>query len=145
VRRGGLLVLLTGGLALAAFTWWPNGEYRPIQPGEKGTVASAARAVQAVPTGRPALTPERERELHGAPTVREHGNDFTKLEPAASTPAGETTAPDATSTTPDTTTTPATTVPAETTPADPAAVDPAAVDPTVDPTATVPATPPPTP
>jgi putative peptide zinc metalloprotease protein len=140
VRRTGLLVLLTGGIALAAFTWWPNGEYRPIQPGERGTVASGLQAVQAVPTGRPALTREREKQLHGAPTVREHGNDFTNLKPADSAPADETTAPDST---PDATTTApteTTTAPTATTP-----VDPAAVDPTVDPTATVPATPPPIP
>jgi putative peptide zinc metalloprotease protein len=138
VRRGGLLLLLTGGLALAAFTWWPNGEYRPIQQGEKGTVGSAVRAVQAIPTGRPALTRERERQLHGAPAVRDHGNDFTNLKPAGSTPADGTLTPDPTTTTPSTTTTTpttTTTVPTDTTP----------VDPTVDPTATVPATPPPIP
>jgi putative peptide zinc metalloprotease protein len=137
VRRGGLLVLLTGGLALAAFTWWPNGEYRPIQPGERGTVASGVQAIQAVPTGRPALTRQREKQLHGAPTVRDHGNDFTNLKPADSAPVEKTTtAPQTTSTT-TTTPTVTTTVPTDTTP-----VDPTAVDPTVDPTATVPATPP---
>src|SRR5205823_2233125 len=28
-----------GAVALAAFSWWPNGEYRPLQPGERGTLA----------------------------------------------------------------------------------------------------------
>ena len=76
VRRGTLGVLLAGGLALAAFTWWPNGEYKPIQPGEKGTVASGVKAISAIPTGRPALTRERAAELDGAPTVRDNGGDF---------------------------------------------------------------------
>ena len=49
-------------------TWWPNGEYRPIQPGERGTVADAVEAVSAVDTGRPGLTPEQEAELGGAPS-----------------------------------------------------------------------------
>ncbi|MEA2156029.1 MAG: putative peptide zinc metalloprotease protein [Solirubrobacteraceae bacterium] len=139
VRRTGLLVLLTGGVALAAFTWWPNGEYRPIQPGERGTIASAVQAVEAVPTGRPALTRQREKQLHGAPTVRAHGNNFQDLEPKDSTIQ----TPDTTTTTPATTTTPTTTTttPTATTPVDPTAVAPAAVP---DPTATVPATPPPT-
>jgi hypothetical protein len=135
VRRTAIGALLAGGVALAAFTWWPNGEYRPIQPGEKGTLASGVDAIGAVPTGRPALTRERERQLHGAPTVREHGGDFRHIAPAAPQDStgedsgGQTqTTPDATTTTPTTTTPaaatpdPATTTPAptETTPADPA-------------------------
>ena len=36
VRRTGLATVAAAGLALLAFTWWPNGEYRPIQPGERG-------------------------------------------------------------------------------------------------------------
>lgn len=152
VRRAGLGVLLVGGLALAAFTWWPNGEYRPIQPREKGTVASGVRAISAVPTGRPALTHERRAELDGAPTVRESGGDFGDLGAPADErrdgeAAGERQAPTTTSTTPgESLTTPTTTAPAgaTTTPADPAAAvpDPNAVP---DPTATVPLDPAPTP
>jgi putative peptide zinc metalloprotease protein len=64
-----MMALLTIGLAGAlAFTWWPNGEYRPIQPGERGTVADAVAAVSEVGTGRPGLTPEAEAELDGAPS-----------------------------------------------------------------------------
>ncbi len=70
-RRAALGAGLAAALGLAAFTWWPNGDYRPIQPGERGTLPSAAGSVLDVPSGRPALTPERERELGGAPTERE--------------------------------------------------------------------------
>ena len=89
VRRGGLGVLLTAGLALAAFTWWPNGEYRPIQPGERGTVSSGVQALGAIPTGRPALTPERAAELDGAPTVRDNGGDFRDFKLDESKDAGK--------------------------------------------------------
>ena len=75
-RRGGLVTVGTAALALAAFTWWPNGDYRPIQPDERGTLAGSFDALSAVPTGRPSLTEERAAELDGAPTVREQGGDF---------------------------------------------------------------------
>ncbi len=57
-------ILLAAGLA---YTLWPNGEYRPIQPGERGTVGDAVHAVSELDTGRPGLTPEQEVELGGAP------------------------------------------------------------------------------
>ncbi len=69
--RFGQPALALLGIATAAaltFTWWPNGEYRPIQPGERGTVADAVAAVAAVDTGRPGLTPEQEVALAGAPS-----------------------------------------------------------------------------
>jgi putative peptide zinc metalloprotease protein len=147
--RGALVVLLAGGVGLAAFTWWPNGEYRPIQPRERGTVASGVRAIVAVPTGRPALTREREEQLNGAPSVRRRGGEVReprvpRSETTDRAPATGTQATETTSTRPGaTTTTPTTTVSAETTPADPAtAPDPAAAP---EPTTTVPPTPPPTP
>jgi len=141
VRRTGLGVVAAGGLALAAFTWWPNGEYQPIQPGEKGTLASGVEAILAVPSGRPALTSERQAELGGAPTVRERGGDFkdprrrNDEKPAQSAPADEQ-APSETTTTPDATqpapgTEPAPAPPAETVP------QAAPVDPTT-PTQTLP-------
>ena len=69
VRFGQPALAVVGVLAAAgiAFTLWPNGEYRPIQPGERGTATEALRAVSSVGTGRPALTPEKEAELGGAP------------------------------------------------------------------------------
>ncbi len=79
-----LMALLVVGLAGSlAFTWWPNGEYRPIQPGEKGTVADAVAAVSSVDTGRPGLTPEKEAELEGAPTQAWDLSDGPTEEPAA--------------------------------------------------------------
>ena len=144
VRRGGLGVLLTAGVALAAFTWWPNGEYRPIQPGEKGTVGSGVQALSAVPTGRPSLTPEREAQLDGAPAVRDNGGDFRDFkQDETNSPGGANTekqnAPE-TSTTPETTTTtvepaPVEPAPAETVPApEPQPTQTVPIDPATEPT-----------
>ena len=140
VRRGGLGVLLAGGVALAAFTWWPNGEYRPIQPGERGTLGSGVDAIVAIPSGRPALTPERAAELDGAPTVRDNGGDFRDFKLDERNDDGdarqEKKAPE-TSTTPQATTTTPAPAPA------PAPVEPAPapepqptqpIDPTTEPT-----------
>ena len=57
-------IVLAAGIA---YTLWPNGEYRPIQPGERGTVGDALQAASQLDTGRPGLTPEKEAELGGAP------------------------------------------------------------------------------
>ncbi|MDQ4019007.1 MAG: hypothetical protein M3188_04125, partial [Actinomycetota bacterium] len=66
--RRALVAALTAGLVgLTAFVWWPNGEYKPIQPGEKGTLSGALRQFDELATGRPGLTPAREKELGGAP------------------------------------------------------------------------------
>jgi putative peptide zinc metalloprotease protein len=60
--------LATVALAgVLAFVWWPNGEYRPIQPGERGTLAGGVHSLADIPTGRPALTAARAAELGGAP------------------------------------------------------------------------------
>ena len=74
-RRAAVILAFTAGVALAAFTWWPNGDYRPIQPGERGTIQGGLRSVAAISSGRPSLTPERERELGGAPSARELEGD----------------------------------------------------------------------
>ncbi|MFL6012048.1 MAG: hypothetical protein ACJ734_09725 [Gaiellaceae bacterium] len=53
--------------ALLGYIWWPNGEYRPIQRGERGTIQGAVQQYRRIPAGRPALTRERADQLHGAP------------------------------------------------------------------------------
>jgi putative peptide zinc metalloprotease protein len=53
--------------AFAAYTWFPSAVYRPIQPGEKGTLVGAFEQLSAIMSGRPALTAGRERDLGGAP------------------------------------------------------------------------------
>jgi len=75
LARLALALALAATAAFAAFIWWPNGDYRPIQPGEKGTLQGAVRELAAVPTGRPALTTARARQLGGAPFASANGGD----------------------------------------------------------------------
>ena len=127
-RRGTVLLGTAGFVALLAFVWWPNGDYKPIQPGERGTVQGAVRQYGKIGTGRPGLSPEREQELGGAPPL--HGTiapdeDPTEAPVPSQTATTETgssgtgTTPSVTSTTStspsDTTTTPAETATTETT------------------------------
>src|SRR5437764_11311151 len=51
-RLAGAMALGTGAVFLA-YTWWPNGDYRPIQRGERGTFAGAVTQFEQVSTGRP--------------------------------------------------------------------------------------------
>jgi putative peptide zinc metalloprotease protein len=67
--RGAVALVAAGLAALLGYIWWPNGEYRPIQPGERGTVQGALKQLSSVPSGRPALTQERKRQLHDAPLL----------------------------------------------------------------------------
>jgi putative peptide zinc metalloprotease protein len=67
--RGAYMLGTAAVAALLGYIWWPNGEYRPIQPGERGTVQGAIQQLSAVPSGRPALTEKRVKELGGAPLV----------------------------------------------------------------------------
>ena len=68
--RGGWVAVVASAAGLAVFTWYPNGEYKPLQPGESLTVQEVTRPIAHLPSGRPGLTPEREERLGGAPTVR---------------------------------------------------------------------------
>ena len=85
------LALVAGAAAIAglAFLWWPNGEYRPIQPDERGTLADGLRTISEVPTGRPGLTEERVEELGGVPARADQATTTTTApveEPARSSP-----------------------------------------------------------
>jgi putative peptide zinc metalloprotease protein len=98
-RRSAVTAVAAAGIGLAAFTWWPNGDYRPIQPGEKGTIQGALASLAAIPTGRPGLPAQRERELGGAPSERDVRagravrNPVAEPDPARRAQAGGTRAP----------------------------------------------------
>lgn len=70
MRRAAMLAGTAAAAAALAFLWWPNGDYRPIQPGERGTIFGAMRTIADIPSGRAALTAQREQQLGGAPTER---------------------------------------------------------------------------
>jgi putative peptide zinc metalloprotease protein len=65
--RGAFVVATAVAAAFIGYIWWPNGDYRPIQPGERGTLQGGINEFANAPTGRPALTKQRARQLHGAP------------------------------------------------------------------------------
>ncbi len=67
LRRALVTVVSAGLVGLMAFIWWPNGDYRPIQAGEKGTLRGALDQFDELPSGRPGLTTYREDQLGGAP------------------------------------------------------------------------------
>ncbi|HJV09409.1 MAG TPA: hypothetical protein VJ653_06995, partial [Acidimicrobiales bacterium] len=93
--RFGQPALALAGVVVAAgmaFTLWPNGEYRPIQPGERGTISDLAQGVSKLSTGRPGLTPEREAELGGAPArAWKVGDDAPPVAPEKDDPTTATT------------------------------------------------------
>jgi putative peptide zinc metalloprotease protein len=124
--RGAFLIASGAAAAFLGYIWWPNGDYRPIQPGEKGTIQGAVRQFAAVPSGRPALTWQREASLGGAPLLSDRrGPTANPVAPTSTTPTPTTqtaTEPSATDSTPTTTaeqtvstTTPTTTTPTPTT------------------------------
>jgi putative peptide zinc metalloprotease protein len=85
LRRGLVAAVAVTLAAVAGYVLLPNGEYHPIQPGERGTVQGALRQVAALPSGRPGLTDERERELGGAPSAREQPDDSRSERPGTTT------------------------------------------------------------
>jgi putative peptide zinc metalloprotease protein len=117
-RRLGFVVGTATALALMGFVWWPNGEYKPIQRQERGTVQGAVAQFAAFTTGRPGLPEEREKELGGAPFESKEGTvEQPSEEPGSTRTTGTSTNPTETSTNPtETTTTPATTEPTTTEP-----------------------------
>jgi putative peptide zinc metalloprotease protein len=104
MRRFGLISGTAALLALMGFVWYPNGEYKPIQPGERGTVQGAVSQIGQVPTGRPGLTADREQQLGGAPTLHESGGSPGPSEEPTSTSPTETTTTTTTTTQPSDTT-----------------------------------------
>src|SRR5205085_4180008 len=60
-RQAGLAVAGAAAIAIAAFSWWPNGDYKPLQPTERGTLAGLFKQIAALPSGRPSLTIGRQR------------------------------------------------------------------------------------
>lgn len=85
------LVLVASAAVMAglAFLWWPNGEYRPLQPGERGTVADGLRTISKVSSGRPGLTEDRAEQLGGAPARSETPSTTVPAEDPAVTPDGD--------------------------------------------------------
>jgi len=81
--------VLAGSLVGAVgYVWWPNGDYEPIRPGERGTIGEAVDALDDVPGGRPSFTPERELTYGPVATVRQQEAAWRNGTGAATTQAG---------------------------------------------------------
>src|SRR4051794_13885041 len=107
--RGAFVVVMSALAAFLGYIWWPNGDYRPIQRGERGTVQGAVAQFAQVPSGRPALTKKREEELGGAPLLSSQTDSGTAPTQSPRTPPAQTTTTPTTSTSTDTTATTTTT------------------------------------
>jgi putative peptide zinc metalloprotease protein len=60
------LVLATAAVTgWAAFIWWPNGDYVPIQTAERGTAQGAIAQIRALASGGPTITDDRSRAITG--------------------------------------------------------------------------------
>jgi putative peptide zinc metalloprotease protein len=80
---GVVAVVAVGGLA---YTWLPNGDYRPIGPQERGTLGEGIAAVAKVPGGRPSLVPEENAVARGAAPASDQGD-----KPGTGTPSSTST------------------------------------------------------
>ena len=97
-------VVAVGGAAVligaVGYVWWPNGDYQPIRPGERGTLGEALRQFGDAPGGRPSFTPEREAMYAPVATVRQEeaarreGRDPESAAPGQGPSQGDPTAPD---------------------------------------------------
>ncbi len=67
-------VALAGSAAVVAFivaVWWPNGDYEPLRPGERGTIPEAITATAEIPDGQPAYAAGQELQFGHLPTSSE--------------------------------------------------------------------------
>jgi putative peptide zinc metalloprotease protein len=132
VPRGAFVVAVGVAAAFLGYIWWPNGDYRPIQKGERGTIQGAVQQFSNVSSGRPGLTKAREAALGGAPL-----RSSQEQSPDTTTPS----APTATTTTTETQTTETQTTPTSTSPSVTASTPVATVETTVPTTTTTSTTP----
>src|SRR5207253_5337051 len=108
-------VVSSAGIAALAYVWWPNGNYRPILPGERGTVAGAVHQWAQVPSGGPSLgrqrrgTPQQKTQPRTRTTTPQRTTRSrttpTYSAPGATSPTVNPTTTDTTSATTATTTT----------------------------------------
>jgi putative peptide zinc metalloprotease protein len=63
--RLALCAVTIAAVGALAWTWLPNGDYKPIGPHERGTLSEGVAAVAHVATGKPSLVPEEKAVERG--------------------------------------------------------------------------------
>lgn len=100
--RAGSAITSVAAAGLVLFIWWPNGDYKPIQPGERGTIQGSVSALSTIHTGRP-ISPATEEEPNKVPV---EGGQQQRQDPVNNGPAAQpsqtpsSTVPEAVPTTP---------------------------------------------
>jgi putative peptide zinc metalloprotease protein len=98
-RQTALGLAAAAAVTVAVLSWWPNGEYRPIQPGERGTIEGLISQIRALPTGRASLTALRQQQLAGAPSASGSSSRASSGSTSTTTTSAATTASASSSTT----------------------------------------------
>lgn len=82
-------------LGASAYVLWPNGDYEPIRPGERGTIGEAVKSLPNAAGGRPSFTPERAAKYAPVPTGREARTPLpeSRRAPGEDAPASQERAP----------------------------------------------------
>jgi putative peptide zinc metalloprotease protein len=68
IGRAELFLATAAVSGWAAFIWWPNGDYVPIQAAERGTAQGALGQIRRLASGGPAITDDRARAITGVET-----------------------------------------------------------------------------
>jgi hypothetical protein len=105
IRRAVVVVAAVSLAGSGGYVLLPNGEYRPIQRNERGTIQGGIAQLAAIPSGRPALTREREEQLGEIVEERDQpaGSDVEEEENTTTEPSGTATTGTDTATEPTTT------------------------------------------
>jgi putative peptide zinc metalloprotease protein len=96
MRRAPLLIGAGTAAACLVFLWWPHGDYRPIAPGERGTLIGGVRSLGHVTSGQAAVLPQDRVAKHSR-RGRERGGDHER---SSREDSGAGVSTDGTSTTP---------------------------------------------
>ena len=94
-RRAVVLAGVSAAAITAIGIWWPNGDYRPLQPGDRGTVPEALSAVRDVPASN------GPRSFAPPPTAAVVESGSHSPDPGAATPDPGAATPDPGAATPD--------------------------------------------
>jgi putative peptide zinc metalloprotease protein len=89
--RAAFVVATAAAAAALAYIWWPNGNYRAVQPGERGTLAGAVHELGGVVRHRPPPGPTTRTPTSTTTTTNQTTTTQTQSTTRTTTPAGTST------------------------------------------------------